>query len=371
MRGEEALDIERLTRLRAVPDAGDNEKLFVFDTVTDRLQVIGGKSAFGGGILAIALVAAFVVLEGGTGHESNQSLYYMSSNFLGPTNPNRGVRITVQVIRQTRRFTTVLAFVSQIYGQEGKKSWRTTLMATIDFIRTEEQQSPQTLLNFSPEPLEKWPRPGQLRDMLEESSDLNAKGVMSKGALDTMRAKYEPNSHYLEMRLAGGPLAKRVMGGLWATPLDKSDEEAQNISDRYSAKWFRASQDPEQLLLQRPTKTGEMRRSSKALQAALVVYASDCGVALTPLFSSTNPPYGHHDAGILTSLAHSITFHSCHYDIRNWHLEEIRALTGGHGRTFIDDCIFDESGRLQFSTQQSILLSPSNRFMEKKDSGKL
>ena len=226
----------------------------------------------------------------------------------------------------------MLALVSQIYGQEGETSWRTTLMATIDFIRTEEQHSPQTLLNFSPEPLDKWPPPGQLRDMLEEYSELNAKGMMTKKVLDSLRAKYEPNSHYLEMRLAGGPLAKRAMGGLWAAPLDNSDEEAQNISDRYSAKWFRASQDPEKLLLQRPTKTGEMRRSSKALQAALVVYASDCGVALTPLFSSTNPPYGHHDAGILTSLAHSITFHSCHYDIRNWHLEEIQALTGGHGR---------------------------------------
>ncbi|KDN37809.1 hypothetical protein K437DRAFT_259646 [Tilletiaria anomala UBC 951] len=352
----DALDIYKLTRLKRIasPCGGAGSDEWVFESVTQALELMGNPSkiAYGGCALALAVTAAFQSLEG-----KDYAIYSMSAQYLGPTAFSQAVRLYVRSLRDTRTFCTRFLLIKQ---QQTNGRWRPTLSATCDFVAPQEADSVQTLLRFSVKPEHpNAPPPETLPSPDVSLKQLADEGNVTERELSEHERNFSPMARYADMRtVPDTPIAQKLAGIQYKSA---TSQDGRELAEKLSSDWFKATSNLPRLVEQAdPSENLTLR----ALTAALTVFYLDNSMAFLPLTHSEGYWFPHVSA--CSSLDFVARWHTDSFDAAQWHLRELRALHGAHGRTFNEARIFDRQGELVLTSSQQAVMRASQAIQEEK-----
>lgn len=272
----------------------------------------------------------FACRVGHQGIPSNQRLYAMSGNFLGPSKVDRNLIGRITEHRRTRTFTTRLVTVSQ---KQDSGEERTVLVCLIDFHAIE----PATLFTYSAPPTRKYPGPEECPSMDEKRDQLFASGQLSQEMVDAHKSTFELASRLFESRGCPGGISTETLLG-YAKGV-KTDQDSLAPHEQSSADWWR-------------TKT---RLESREEQAAALAFQMDRAVSFMPL---THHHMSLMDAGASSTLDFALRVFDNEFDLNEWHMTEWKCVAAGVGRVFNEARLFNRQGALVASMTQQCIMRP-------------
>lgn len=256
------------------------------------------------------------------------SLYSCLGYFLGPSLIDRPLRCKVFRTRDTKSFVTRRVVLSQTLDNGTD---RNCLELTADFQATE----PASAMSFLPPTIRQYKSPDQTVAMHPLRDQFVAEGKVSRQSANRLDDMFALMGKFFEQKpCTEGVTGQNFMGFGKALP---TDQDKLNITDKYSAEWFRARN--------KLSNTGE--------QLSALAFNMDGGLSFIPLI------HDHkflEDVGACSSLDFALRIFSDNIDMTKWHLKERRAIAGQGGRTYSEARLFDESGKLvAIESQQSIM----------------
>ncbi|KAJ9657102.1 hypothetical protein H2201_008310 [Coniosporium apollinis] len=283
-----------------------------------------GIIAYGGCTMGTAVNAAC---------QSAQAHYYLYSAlgyYLGPSLTDRKVFCTVHRVRDTRTFATRRVEVSQ-RQDDGTK--RPCFVLLADF-----QVKEPPLLRFSASPSRQYPDVDDCPtwDLIRET--LVSEHGFTKRRVDAHKAVFDLMGRFWDQRQCPeGVFAQNLMG---IAKEIRTTQDDLSITEKASADWLRSKH---------PLIT-------KAEQLSALAFLMDCALSFVPLAHSHQFL---EDAGACSSLDFALRVFVSDLDLNDWHLREMKTVTGDEGRTYSESRLWDRKGRMVASmTQQSILRLP-------------
>ncbi|KAB8336719.1 hypothetical protein FH972_021028 [Carpinus fangiana] len=284
--------------------------------------------AYGGCALAFGVNAASQTVP------TDYHLYSALGHFLGPASTEKKLMCSVRQTRSTRSFATRNVEIFQKLD-DGKD--RLVMFITTDF-HLEEQAS---LLTFSAQPFHQYSPVNDTVDTVEAEKKLVEAGL-APAALPKIGAKlFGPMRQYTDQRICPEGIMAQNMAGL-----NKSAETTQDhlaLANKTSGDWIKSKQS-----LQHPIES-----------LTAVTFVMDGAVSFIPL---THDHKFLDDASACSSLDFALRFFTNTIDFNQWHLRELRSITGGAGRTYSESRLWDEEGKMvACMTQQAILRPKASR----------
>ncbi|CAK7218464.1 hypothetical protein SBRCBS47491_003519 [Sporothrix bragantina] len=282
--------------------------------------------AYGGSTLGVAVAAAAHTVP------STHKLYSVLGHYLGPAGITAHVRIKVDRTRDTKSFAT--RRVQVIQEQNGKE--RTCLDLLIDFHVVEDayyqyDEPPEQPLDAA--------RPEDCLSWEEQIADHVAKKNINRGIAALAENAFAPNNHFFENR--GVPQSVSAQNLLGLAKKVKTTQDGLPITAKWSSVWSRLrSHKPE----------------SDGAQWASLAFIMDAALSFLPL---THDQRFLDDAGACSSLDIALRVFQPEVDLRKWHLRQAKTKTAAAGRTYSENILWDDQGRMVASmTQQSIMRAP-------------
>lgn len=280
--------------------------------------------AYGGCALAFGVNAASQTVP--TGYQ----LYSALGHYLGPASTSKKLLCSVRRTRSTRSFATRNI---EIYQKQDDGKDRLVMFMTADF-HLEEQAS---LLTFSAEPFHRYSHVNDTLDTAEAEKRQVAAGK-APAALPKMMAKlFGPMRQYTDQRVCPEGIMAQNMAGLNKSAKTTQDHLA--LVDKTSADWVKSKQSLDSAL--------------ESLTA--LTFVMDGAVSFIPL---THDHKFLDDASACSSLDFALRFFSNKIDFNQWHLRELRSITGGAGRTYSEARLWDEEGNMVACMTQQAILRP-------------
>ncbi|CAD6967929.1 unnamed protein product [Tilletia controversa] len=301
-----------------------------------------GTRAFGGTILAVGVQAAYTSLLDKMGLEQADAyaLYSFQGSFLSPTKLTQSLRIRVTPVRNSRSFATrvVQGFQYEDDGQE-----RNTFIAFADFVRRGQPTVEGGTFSVQPmNPVTKsaWDGPEKLKDVMDINAvrrreyDDGVRSGTTEPNLKLDRAialeslKWTPISKLQEHRpLPTSPIHESVTGFDVDRP---TTQDSLSVTDKTAADYLRWTESPAELLRANPERTQASGWTLASLNVCSLSLSLDYHLAGIALFFS-KIPRAH---ALFVSLDFSLRFHVSDIDATQWHLREVKAISGGEGRSF-------------------------------------
>ncbi|CAK7241276.1 MAG: hypothetical protein STHCBS139747_002736 [Sporothrix thermara] len=282
--------------------------------------------AYGGSTLGVAIAAAAHTVP------STHKLYSVLGHYLGPAGTSSHVRIKVERTRDTKSFATRRVRVVQ--EQKGKE--RTCLDLLMDFHVVEDayyQYSAPPVQPIAAAP------PAACPTWEEQIAGHLAKKNINKVVAALAEDAFAPINAFFENRGVPQSVAGQNLLGL--AKRAKTTQDDLPITSRWSSVWCRTRSD---------------RQESDAAQWAGLAFVMDAALSFLPL---THSQRFLDDAGACSSLDIALRVFQPSVDLRAWHLRQAMTKTADAGRTYSENVLWDEQGRMVASmTQQSIMRAP-------------
>ncbi|KAK0618797.1 hypothetical protein DIS24_g11507 [Lasiodiplodia hormozganensis] len=306
----------------SVDDLGSDEFISCFNPERmGNAQNIG----YGGCTLGVAIQAACHTVP------SSYLLYSATGNYLGPSLTDRKLRCSVQRVRDTRTFATRLVRLSQ---EQDDGSTRLCMIILADF-QTKEDAS---MLVYSAPPDKSYSPPEQCPSRMEATEEMVRSGTVSRKMADIYEVTFGLLERFVECRGAPEGVASNKLLGVAKKAATPQDGDA--LTSKTSGDWFRCRHP-----------LGQQQDHYAALGFIL-----DGALSFMPL---THSDMFLDDAGACSSLDFALRFFTNSLNLDQWHLREIKTVTGGEGRTYTEARLWDEEGNMVANmTQQSILRPP-------------
>lgn len=278
--------------------------------------------AYGGATTGVAFTAACRTVKEG------YSLYSALGYFLGPSLIDRPLRCKVFRTRDTKSFATRRVVLSQTLDNGTE---RRCLELTADFQAAE----PANAMTFLPPTICQYKSPDQTKTMHQLREQFVAEGKLSQQAGNRLDDMFALSAKFFEQKpCTEGVTGQNFMG--MAKHLG-TDQDHLNITDKFSAEWFRARD--------------ELSTTTEQLSA--LAFNMDGGLSFIPLIHDHKYL---EDVGACSSLDFALRIFSDNIDLTKWHLKERKAIAGQGGRTYSEARLFDEAGNLvAIESQQSIM----------------
>lgn len=177
--------------------------------------------------------------------------------------------------------------------------------------------------------------------MLDKAEDLVQKVIVSRRDADAFAATFGLMKRFIDLRGTPEGVLSNNLNGMAKSV--KTPQEGVTLMSKTSADWMRC------------------RHSLQNHQYAGVGFVMDGALSFLPLAHSD---LFLDDAGACSSLEFALRFFTSDLDFNNWHLKELKTITGGYGRTYSEARLWDRNGNMVANmTQQSILqpLKPVKR----------
>ena len=316
--------------------------------------------AFGGGILAVAINSVCHTVD-----TEHLRLYSATGNFLGGAKTDRPLYCAVRVVRSTRTFETRQVWVTQCIDQSkvGEGKWppveemRSVLIMLADFMSPEQGQS---LLTFSAKPTGTW-------EGVEEAltTDQMYQGLVKKGRVSETEVKIHRKLFALPLQMFDFRYCRESVFSQNLFGVAKHLETTQDhlsLPDKSTMYWIRSMHPvttyAENLIsvffnIDEATSFIPLTHSHMFLQDAGACSSLDFALRIFA-------------GGAGTSPADDKSQDAVHLNFDEFHLKEIKCITGGQGKTYTEARLWDQHGRLVVSmTSQNILRSVQERKKEK------
>ncbi|CAK7275379.1 hypothetical protein SEPCBS119000_006663 [Sporothrix epigloea] len=285
--------------------------------------------AYGGFTLGVAVAAAAQTVP------STHKLYSVLGHYLGPASTSSPVRIQIHRTRDTKSFATRRAQVTQDHnGQQ-----RTCLEVLLDFHVVED-----ALFRYSEPPA--YPldaaRPEDGISWEAQVAKHVANKTISRKVAAVADMAFAPSEAFFEGRGVPEGVSSQNLLGIAKTA--KTTQDDLPITSKWSSVWQRMRGD-------------RQAAASDAAQWACLAFIMDGALSFLPLTHSNRFL---DDAGACSSLDIALRVFQPHVDLSQWHLRQAMTKTADAGRTYSENVLWDEQGRMVASmTQQSIMRAPS------------
>jgi acyl-CoA thioesterase II len=287
------------------------------------------KIAYGGCTIAAAIQAACHTVS------PEYLLYSAMGNYLGPALIDRRLFCSVRRIRDTRTFATRQVEVSQ--EQDGGTK-RLCMIILADF----QVKEAATWQVYSEPPSKSYSPVEKCLGTVELGDEMIKKGYVPSKLVKIHRTVFGLMMRFFETRPAPEGIGARNLTGVAKSV--KTHQDGLPITSKTSADWFRC---------QHPLDRPHDRYSGLG-------FIMDGGLSFLPL--SHNGQFLD-DVGACSSLDFALRFFTNNFDLNNWHMREMKTVTGGDGRTYSESRLWDQSGTMIANmTQQSIMRpKPTNK----------
>ncbi|KAF4775635.1 acyl-CoA thioesterase II [Colletotrichum scovillei] len=305
----------------AVDDLGSDH----FTSRVDPARM-GNKAniAYGGCTISIGVQAACSTVS------PKYLLYSATGNYLGPALTDRKLKCAVRRVRDTRTFATRLVEISQ--DQDDGKS-RLCMIMLADFQVKEEA----SLLVYSAPPSMSYSPPEKCLTTQEATEDKVRRGVVTEKLGNLYLATFGFNNRFFETRGCPETVAPNNLYGMAKTV--KTPQESLDLTSKTSADWFRC------------------RHSLERLQDrfSALGFILDAALSFIPLTHSSKFL---DDAGPCSSLDFALRFFTGEINLDNWHLREMKTITGNDGRTYTEARLWDQQGNMVATMNQQSIMRP-------------
>lgn len=281
--------------------------------------------AYGGCALATGVNAAFQTVEPG------YHCYSVLGNYLGPTMNDRKLYAKIRRIRDTRTFASRQVELSQEYpdGRQGKH--RSCMIMFVEFQR----QEPGSLLTYSAPQTREYPPPEECKSRYEMEEQLIKSGKVPKKMVEVFRSVFGLMARFYEgCVIPGTAMAENLYGLAKHIP---TSQDSLPLTQKYTAEWVRSR--------------SELK--TEAENVSSLSFYMDGALSFIPL------SFNHlflQDAAACSSLDFALRIFSNRVDFNQWHVKEMKTITGAEGRTYSEGQLWDRGGNMVASmTQQSVL----------------
>ncbi|CAK7207752.1 hypothetical protein SEUCBS139899_010565 [Sporothrix eucalyptigena] len=280
--------------------------------------------AFGGATLGVAVHAALRTVP------PSLRLYSCLGHYLGPASATDHLHCRVERTRDSKAFSTRrVQVIQQLAG--GKV--RNCLDVFIDFHAEE-----SALFTYSAAPEQKFPAPDECPDWETRVSKFVERGEVHAKAVPIFRDIFRPLTTYFDQRGVPDGLGTQNLIGLARGA--RTTQDSLPFTERWSAEWYRLKELPE----------------NQGAQVAALAFIMDTSLSFLPLTHSNK---FWDAAGLCSSLDFALRVFVPDVDLHGWHVKQSMSKAAGAGRTYSENLLWDQQGRLVASmTQQSILRSP-------------
>ncbi|KAL1889064.1 hypothetical protein Sste5346_009129 [Sporothrix stenoceras] len=300
-----------------------------FESVVNPLRLGNAAPvAFGGSTLGVALHAAIRTVP------SSLKLYSCLGHYLGPAAATEKIQCRVERTRDSKAFSTRRVQVTQLLP--GSSEPRTCLDLFVDFHAVE-----SAIFTYSMSPEHRLPAPEQCADLDTRMEDFAARGLVSAKAVPAIRQIFAPMTTYFEQRGVPDGFSTQNLIGL--APKAGTNQDALPFTSRWSADWNRLKEPP----------------ATPAEQATALAFIMDTSLSFLPLTHSNR---FWDAAGLCSSLDFALRVFTPDFDLHQWHAKQSMSKAAGAGRTYSENLLWDQQGRLVASmTQQSIMRPPPEK----------
>ncbi|KAJ3496449.1 hypothetical protein NLG97_g2647 [Lecanicillium saksenae] len=268
--------------------------------------------AYGGSTLGVAIHAAFSTVP------NTHKLYSLLGHFLGPTSPDKAVRCRVTRTRDTRSFATRRVEVEQTQ-RDGAS--RVVMELTADFHILEVGQfqysMPVSMAYSSPH------LSLRLRDFKLQNTVLVESGAITANQLDVVKAAFETNERYFDIRFPPECKSTQIFAGLSSLATQDGD----TLASRSSVEWYLIKE----------------RLKSEKEQLGVLAFLMDGGLDTLPL------EHSHEfvdDIRACSSLDFALRVFQPSVDLNQWHIRERKTSVGGIGRTYSESRLWNEQNQM-------------------------
>lgn len=273
----------------------------------------------------------------------------MLGHFLGPSTTDRHMHLRVEDVRTTRTFATRRVVVSQV---QDDGSSRDTLAVTLDFMST----SPVSVLSYSTPPPQ-ITHHSQLPPYLDALDARVAAGTLPEQVSQVYSILFGLMFKMMDVKIPEDAILGNNAWGVNSKAKTAQDHLA--VTEKRSSHWMRSKLDFARPDTHSAPPSDALAISPESANASAIAFSLDFALAFIPLsYSNRFLP----DVGACSTLDFALRFHSDQVDLRKWHLEEIKTITGDHGRTFTEGVLWGEDGKMVATmSQQSVLWPQSSK----------
>lgn len=279
---------------------------------------------YGGGTMALAINAACATVL------PSYHLYSALGQYLGPTTTREKLTCTVRALRDTKTFATRQVEVSQ---KQGGKGSRVVMIMLVDFQAAEAF----SLLTYSSPPSMPYSTAGKTISTEALKEHMHQTGRVQTRDLEISNALFEPLGRYMDIRPCLEGVQAQNLGSI-AKNLDTTQDHLE-IHQKTSADWMRHRQ---------PLKT-------QADNLCAISWVMDGAISFIPL---SHNHMSLEDAGACSSLDFALRIFENDLAFDEWHIREMRTVTGGNGRTYSEARLWDQKGKMVGSMTQQCILRP-------------
>jgi len=263
--------------------------------------------------------------------------YSIMGNFLGPALTDRKVYCTVRSYRDTRTFASRQVEVSQ---KQDDGTYRPCLILLAEF----QVQESATMMSYSAPPSLKYTSHEDCPTRDEDLDTLVKEGKVSQKMVDVFKTVFGLMARFWELRSPPESiLAQNLYGMVKHT---KTAQDHLPLTSKASAEWVRS----------------KSKLSTEAENVSALSFYMDGALSFIPL------SFSHmflQDAGACSTLDFALRIFSNKVDMNQWHVKEMKTITGAEGRTYSESQIWDQQGNMIASmTQQSIMRPPKAKVVK-------
>jgi acyl-CoA thioesterase II len=280
--------------------------------------------AYGACALAFAINAASMTVS------PDLFAYSMTGAFLSSASINLKFHGTIQRLSTSNSFATRIVEVSQ-YTPLGER--RVVLHMVANFHKQEEK----TLTAFSCSPSRPFTSPEDSWTIEKRNKCLSSQSRLPKSAMTQYNSAFQLIEKYFDWRQVPDSIATETLHGFWK-PATLSQQQL-STPDRASLDWLRPKAAPDGYIN----------------HLLVLAFIADGFNAFTPF---VHAGFAIQDVAQASNLDFALRIFTCHLNLSEWHLREIKAIAGGEGRTFGDTKIWSSDGRLIASMTHQTLLRP-------------
>lgn len=198
-------------------------------------------------------------------------------------------------------------------------------------------QEPATLLTYSTPPSQTYPAPESLPTTAEWHAKLLSEGKLKKKMLDTFNIVFGLMARFYTGRpIPSSALASNLYGMASTLP---TPQDHLPLTQKTTAEWVKSSS---------PLAT-------EAENVASLAFYMDGALSFIPL------SFSHlflQDAAACSSLDFALRVFSNKVDFNDFHLKEMKTVTGGEGRTYSEGLLWNREGKMVASMTQMSVMRP-------------
>jgi acyl-CoA thioesterase II len=255
-------------------------------------------------------------------------LYSALGQYIGPTSTKAKMTCVVRRVRDTKTFATREVQVSQMHTSGSN---RLVMIVLVDFQATE----PHSVFKYSAPPTLSYASVTETPTRDETKQQLLASGRVTQKEADLSDFLFAAMARYVDVRPCPEGVGAQNLSG--AAKAVKTTQDHLPIYEKTSASWLRH----------------RVPLKSQAENYCALSWVMDAALSFLPL-TLDHKFLG--DAGACSSLDFALRLFSNEVRFDEWHIEELKTITAGNGRTYSEKRLWDEKGNMVASmTQQSIL----------------